>query len=360
MDIFCYHNFFLLFTRISVLEVKLSAEWTIYQVISMVMLSFLIQSGRRCTVSSIYRLMTGKKEMSDLTPKQGTFTWKEPLTMKFLYLPIKIRQPLYTILSILVIIKTRIFCFYWGALGASIGTINPVAAYNTHQTSAGKQKAHYAPIHINCLAQHFSVTCCRRSRRMDCGRTGIFIPFSELWIKSNTLWIQDWGVLLAFPDAWGVPDSSWYWAVLSREHTSHPFSSPLGPGGVGTSRNLYKTRKAILWTACICVLKIMKLFPCCTALNSFLESIFSAVGASWLVHRNGTVQRKMLNVKVCIWVHSVWSKTRPSSKRHHQTVMFCRYNLLGFKNLSINFSIWPCNAPDGFMSFLNCFRHFPW
>lgn len=105
-----------------------------------------------------------------------------------------------------------------------------------------------------------------------------------------------------------------------------------------TSRALQEV-STILCTACICSLKIIKLLLCCTALNSFLESIFSAVGASWLVRRNGTVQRKMLDVKVCIWVHSVWSKTWPSSKRHHQTEMFCRYNLLGFKNLSINFSI---------------------
>jgi len=92
----------------SVLEVKLSAEWTIYQVISMVMLSF---SYKWKTLYCLQHLqtdesngMTGKK-ISDLAQKHRTSTRKGSSTGKCLYLPIKIKWSLKPSLLSLVITK---------------------------------------------------------------------------------------------------------------------------------------------------------------------------------------------------------------------------------------------------------------
>lgn len=118
-----------------------------------------------------------------------------------------------------------------------------------------------------------------------------------------------------------------------------------------------------LCTACFCGLKIIKLFFSCTARNSFLESIsvhWEPVG--WCIvmvwhgwkYSCGTGYIMMCKYASECSLHG--AETWLSSKRHHQTEIFWRYNLVGFKDLSINFRIWLYDAPGDFISFLNCFQ----
>lgn len=114
-------------------------------------------------------------------------------------------------------------------------------------------------------------------------------------------------------------------------------------------------------TARTCGLKVIKLFPC-AVWNSFLETIsvhWEPAGWCIVMARHGWKYPYSTSyIMMCKYASECilyGAETWLSSKRHHQKEIFCRYNLVGFKDLSINFRIWPYNAPGDFISFLNCF-----
>lgn len=175
---------------------------------------------------------------------------------------------------------------------------------------------------------------------MDPGVTSVFDKSGSLILPVAVLlmgWCKDsawWNPLLiqnpASPKGWArasffpIPGYEGHWhgqlelktAPLAQGRSNHESTlfSIWKPGGALGEDN------HIPCTACIRGLKIIKLFPCCAVsllhcFEQLLREYFSALGASWLMHYNGTARMEVViwhqlyyAVQACIWMHSVWSR----------------------------------------------------